>query len=108
MSFASVSSQPSASTRADEVVKRFRRLADLRGFIEIRPTEVAALAVDLGYRTTHWSRGGGFHWLGSHLAAAGHHRAMPNFQYRDGFPEPACTSPEELAASLNKLLPRAP
>ena len=97
-----------AESLAAEVVARFLKLADHRGFIEIRPSEVADLARDLGYRSSHWAHGDGLHWLAANLATAGHHPKMPDFRYRNGFVDPAQVNAETLAATLNLLLRPAP
>ncbi len=89
---------------AKALISKFHRLADRRGFIEIRPVEVAPLAIDLGYRSSHWTHGNSTHWLAAHLATAGHHPAMANFCYRNGFLDPAQSGPEYVSASLNRLL----
>ena len=93
-------------TLGSAVRAKFRRLAELRGFIEIRPSEVSALIIDLGYRQHLWSYGDGLHWLAANLAAVGEHRSHADYRYRNGFPCPCEVAEEYLATTLNRLLPK--
>jgi hypothetical protein len=96
--------QDSFEARGRAIVAKFLRLAELRGFIEVRPSEVKALAIDLGYRTSSWSTGDWDNWLASHLAAAGVHPSVPELFYRSGLPVPGSVGPEYLARTLNRLV----
>ena len=89
---------------AEGLIASFLKLADRRGFVEIRAPEVVELARDLGYRSSRWAHGDALHWLASNLATAGRHPSMPGFRFKDGFVDPAQVGPDYLCASLNALL----